>query len=606
MTTTAKGDKTKRLLVTCYYSSRDTFLVAPLAMDSEALPAKAEEPEETTNSLQERLAKLSLSGSILSSRHMIQQDGQEISRAQLDPAPSSKFYPLLQELIRRGDQTASATSEFLHKKEVTTVISKATTLVESSGQKAQQATGMINLDELATSVKTVVPKDEEVKQLIGMLKDEELTVLLEKGRVRLQQLVSNDVPKATEAALQKTGIRVVSEEEDATDSPYIRTIVKSRQAALTALEDLLKQTEVDSADLEAIRGNLGDNFTTMFDSFAQAAKSDRTLSSIFETVSEQTAEWQEASGRLMSTRSASLFLEGASRIQARAATIFSKDQLQWAGEIGSKFTKAFTEGDAAVARLKSIELGDIVRNRLVEAIEVRSESLGGLDGIIAGALTTIKGDVESGDQMSNMLTMLQGRASSATKDGRETLISVLARRSEYRDVALLKIEQVMCDLESQLGEDLSPEDIAAIARGEGGTAKLFEPIAKRAAKEIEKQLDIAEASVTDPTIVDVLKHVRNIVSGELSLGAVLDEVVNVLNDDKIVAAGENLVKHGEQVLDAIEGVSGNRVVDDVMKIAEKAGITKDSLMKGVESLDVNELLVSTLFDLLTKSKYSKD
>jgi hypothetical protein len=192
-----------------------------------------------------------------------------------------------------------------------------------------------------------------------------------------------------------------------------------------------------------------------------------------------------------------------------------------------------------------------------------------------------------------------------TKDGRETLISVLGRRSEYRDVALLKIERVMCDLESQLGEDLSPEDIAAIARGEGGTAKLFEPIAKRAAKEIEKQLDIAEASVTDPTIVDVLKHVRNIVSGELSLGAVLDEVVNVLNDDKIVAAGENLVKHGEQVLDAIEGVSGNKVVDDVMKIAEKAGITKDSLMKGVESLDVNELLVSTLFDLLTKSKYSR-
>jgi hypothetical protein len=614
MTTTAKGDKTKRFMVTCYYSSRNTFLVAPLAMEGaaaagcdnendseEALPAaEAEEPTETEtpHSLQERLAKLSLSGSILSSRHMMvqqEQDGQEISPAQLEPAPSSKFYPLLLELIRRGEQTAAATSEFWHQKQVTNVISKATTLVESSAQKAQQAKGNINVDELATSVKTVVPKDEEVKQLIGMLKDEELTVLLKKGRERLQQLVSNDIPKATEAALQKTGIRVVNEEEGDIGSPYMKTIVKSRQAALTALEDLLKEAEVDSADLEAIRGNLEDSFTTMFDSLAQAAKSDRTLSSIFETVSEQTAEWQEATGRLMSTRSASLFLEGASRIQARAATIFSKDQLQWAGEIGSKFTKAFTEGDAAVARLKSIELGDMVRNRLVQAIEVRSESLGGLDGIIAGALTTIKGgDGESGDQMSTMLTMLQGRASSVTKDGRETLISVLARRSEYRDVALLKIEQVMCDLESQFGEDLSPEDIAAIARGEGGTAKLFEPIAKRAAKEIEKQLDVAEASVTDPTIVDVLKHVRKIVSGELSLGAVLDEVVNVLNDDKIVAAGEKLVKHGEQVLDAIEGVSGNKVVDDVMKIAEKAGFTKDSLMKGVERLDVNELLVSTV------------
>ena len=150
---------------------------------------------------------------------------------------------------------------------------------------------------------------------------------------------------------------------------------------------------------------------------------------------------------------------------------------------------------------------------------------------------------------------------------------------------------MLCDLESQFGDDLSPEDIAAIARGEGGTAKLFEPIAKRAAKEIEKQLDAAEASVSDPTITDVLKHVRKIVSGELTMAAVLDEVVTILNDDKVVSAGENLVKHGEQVLDAIEGVSGNKVVDDVMQIAEKAGITKDSVMEGIEKLDVNELLV---------------
>lgn len=152
------------------------------AGESEAPAAEAEEPTETPNSLQERLAKLSLSGSILSSRQMVQQDGQEILPAQLEPAPSSKFYPLLEELIRRGEQTAAATSGFLHKKEVTNVISKATTLVESSAQKAQQAKGKINVDELATSVKTVVPNDEEVKQLIGMLKDEELTVLLEKGR----------------------------------------------------------------------------------------------------------------------------------------------------------------------------------------------------------------------------------------------------------------------------------------------------------------------------------------------------------------------------------------------------------------------------------------
>ena len=45
-------------------------------------------------------------------------------------------------------------------------------------------------------------------------------------------------------------------------------------------------------------------------------------------------------------------------------------------------------------------MGDQVRNRLVQAIEV----LGGLDGIIAGALTTMQGRDHSGDQMKDMLT----------------------------------------------------------------------------------------------------------------------------------------------------------------------------------------------------------
>jgi len=143
-------------------------------------------------------------------------------------------------------------------------------------------------------------------------------------------------------------------------------------------------------------------------------------------------------------------------------------------------------------------------------------------------------------------------------------------------------------LESHL--EMSPDEITAIARGEGGTAAIFEPIAKRASKEIEKQLDAAEKTVTDPTMLTGLKHVRKLVSGELSVSNLMDEVVNILNDDEVVAAGETIVKSGESVLDAIEGVSGNKVVDDALKIAEKAGITKESLMSQMEQLDVNELL----------------
>lgn len=355
----------------------------------------------------------------------------------------------------------------------------------------------------------------------------------------------------------------------------------------------MKDIVVDTADLEEIRGSLEENFTAAFDSLSQAAKSDRALSGIFDTISGKTFEWQEATGRLMSTKSASLFMEGASRLQARAANLFSKYELEWVGGIGSKFMKSFTEGDAATARLKSLELGDAVRHRLVSAIEVRSESHGGLDGIIAAALTTLsQGGESSGDEMQKMLENLQETASSATKDAHETLISVLSQRSQYQDLALLRIERVLCDLESHLGDDLSPEDIASLARGEGGTSALFEPIAKRAAKEISKQLDVAEESVTDPTILGGLQKVRKIISGELTVAGLLDEVVNILNDDSVVAAGESFMKHGESVLDAIEGVSGNAVVDDVMGIAEKAGITKDSVMSQMEALNMDDLLVS--------------
>eukprot|EP00957_Ditylum_brightwellii_P095090 7241765-Ditylum_brightwellii.AAC.1 len=81
----------------------------------------------------------------------------------------------------------------------------------------------------------------------------------------------------------------------------------------------------------------------------------------------------------------------------------------------------------------------------------------------------------------------------------------------------------MVDLESQLGEELSPEAIAFLASGEGGTAALFEPIARKAAKEIEKQLDAAEESVSDDTMQSVLGHVRKILSGELTISKLVDE-----------------------------------------------------------------------------------
>ena len=526
---------------------------------------------------------------------------------ELVPAPSAKFYPILETLMVRGDQTAQEATQFFQNEKTQSFLTKTQETIQSKVASttesimAQEGTAETRLDELTTSVEQVVssntPSEPQIKQVLSIVKDQELTELLQNCRERLEHLVQDEIPKATKLALSKTGIQIKLEGEHGdgngeidASATFAASMNASRKAALDAVRELLDQADVDPSQLEQVRANVTQKFSETFDSLSSAAKSDRSLNDLFQSVADKTTVWQQSTGRLLQTRSASLFLEGASRLQARAATIF---QMQWTGggEIGSKLTKAFTEKDAALARLKSIQLGDAVKNRLVEAIEVRSDSLGGLDGIIAGALAKVRTTgQQSGDKMKTMLTDLQASASTATTDAHETLISVLSHRSMYRDVALLRIESVFCELDSHFGDDLSPVDIAAVARGEGGTAKLFQPIAIRAVQQIEKQLDAAESQITDTTMLGVLNRVRRITSGELTVAALTEELVGILNDEKIVAASETFVQHGEHVLDAIEGVSSNKVVNDALKIAEKAGITKDSMMKEIEKLDVDQLL----------------
>jgi hypothetical protein len=587
-----------RVLVHCYYENENSYLISSVPFESKkgALPEEDASEEGSMPAPRSTLLSRSNSSSLSRSNSSFltptSLNLKKVQADQIESAACAKFYPVLEILMLRADQTVSATTNLLENE-------KTQRIMDQTGKAIQERTDQLatsgptvateKLESLASAVEVAAPQaEEQMKEALNMIRDGELTVLLEQGKKRLEQLVQKDLPQATKQALAKGGIRLQTEDPA---SVFSESTEASRKAALSALERLLKQAELDPSDLDKIRGDLAKNFTTAFDSLATAAKSDRSLDAIFESVSEKTTVWQEVTGRLMQTRSASLFMEGATRLQARAAAILGQNQLQWAGEIGSKLTKSFTEGDAALAKLKSIELGDVVKSRLVEAIEVRSESLGGLDGIIAGALTTVRSkSAESGGQMNKMLTNLQQTASRKTADAHETLISVLSSRSLYRDVALLRIEGVMCDLEAQFGDDLSPEAIASIARGEGGTAKLFEPIARRALKQIEKQLDVAEKQITDNTVLEVLKRVRKIMSGELSISAVMDEVVNMLNNEKVVAAGESLVQHSEHVLDAIEGASGNKAMTDAIQIAEKAGITKDAVMREFEKLNMNELI----------------
>jgi hypothetical protein len=566
------GLRWRLVLVHCYYKNRGTFLVTEV-------PADGNDTIKYNVLLAQDTLSTSSSSHVVPSFQYLEVKSDQLATV----APSAKFYPILESVMVRADQAAALTDQFLRKDSTKRVINSTGKVIKVGVDKISE----LSASKLATVSTPSTEVDETVKQVLTMIQDEDITVLLQKCRNRLEQLSSTDLSVETRKVLEKTGIhfRLVNEDNKLNTFPSTEA---SRKSALIALQELLNYVEVD--DLTAVRNELAQNFTNAFDSLAEAAKSDHSLNEFFETISQKTTIWQQATGRVMSTRSGGLFLEGASRIKARAVAIFGHGQYESVGEIGSKLTKSFTERDAALARLKSIELGEAVKNRLVKAIQVRSESLGGLDGVIAGALSTVKICDETENLIPDLLKNLQQDAGTATVNAHETLISVLSSKSIYRDGALLRLEQTLCDLGDQIGDDLSPEEIAAVVRGEGGTANIFEPIARRAMKQIEKQLDAAESQITDGTVLAVLSRIRQITSGELTLVAILDDVVNVLNDDKVVFAGESLVRQSEQVLDAIEGVSANKTVSGAIHVAERAGITKETVMREFEKLNVDDLL----------------
>jgi len=516
---------------------------------------------------------------------------------EIQPAKSAKFYPLMLDLMQRGDSAASTATALIANTPGLQVLMKTTPSVldiETVVEGASETVGEISEKVASMALQSVVlPDASQIQQVVTMLKDDELTTLLERGRERLRQLMTDDIPQATEKACADLGI---------TFAPYSSSgssLVITREKALAAINDLLAEHAGAEINVENLKEQMETQFSAMFDTLSEAARSDARLSSIFETISEKTSEWQEATGRVLATRSASLFFEGTQRFQARAATIFSSEQLSWARESSLKLTKEFTEGDAALARLKSIELGDAVRKKLFAAIELRSGSKGGLDGIIADALTSIDasthaaGEVVTKSSVQMMLANLQKSASSATQNAHETLLATLARKSQFRDLALLKIEETMVTMAGYFGDDdISAEELAMIASGEGGTAAIFDPIARKAAKEIEKQLDLAEKNFgsNDPMALSVLSNVRKIISGDLSIAALTDEVVKILNDETSVAAGEQIVLQGERFLDVIESASKNKYLGDVMQVVEKAGLTKEGVVKQLEILDMNQIV----------------
>ena len=726
----------KTFLVERYLPDEDTFLVSSTSDDEEkenehlslAKSLAVMSSSDTTNitgtenNMDEKTTKL----------HSTKKHYQYLSPNQIDASSSSaKFYPILDDLIQRGEKAWSQSFSTQDVKDaVQKTFSDAVVVTPSPSKKnrankngegdSNTSTAKLISDTAKTSLETLgngtlnndmanttvsdaiskisdkaafvsseavgelsLPQAEEIKQIYEMLRDENLTALFEKSKARLNELVEKEIPERTKKALGAIGVEL---KEDNGESSVMRngqtirgSISKLRKDALSSLEQILK-ISVDKETGEYLIQTNGTSdpasvqintqhilnstssakemlsspsvlqaqkqFSEMYDTLSSVATSDPELMQLFSSISDKTKSWQEMTGRLLQTKTASLFMEGGARLRSRAAELLKIAPGQFRGSVGSgssgssegEYTRAFTEGDVAMAKLKSMEMGDAIKKRLFNAIELRSESSGGLDAIIAGSLAAIsrKGDsVKSGaktlvqnsrldvslatgvdsasgaiseDGIESIITSLQQSASSALKGSKESLIALLSKRSGYRDAVLLRLEHVFMDMESQLGRDMSAQEIASIARGEGGTLSLFQPVAMRAAKEIESQLDAAEKKMReskhwDPRADAVMGKVRQITSGELSMMDLLDTAAGYLDDEEVVAKSGGLIVKAETFLDEFEAASAklgkmstsatSSVGTGFVEVAAKAGITKDSLMQGVGQLDVNKLLDDT-------------
>ncbi|KAL9186078.1 hypothetical protein ACHAXT_005316 [Thalassiosira profunda] len=654
----------------------------------------------------------------------------ELRPDQIVPSSSSaKFYPILEDLIERGEAAWNMAAEKSkeHSPElaenVSNVAEKLSSAVtinspgrkdvsvaafisdasKNSGQTINAKLADASVDgengdvanitakqalDTATDKATAVagaateglsmPQTEEIKSIYKMLRDDDLTELFLKGKERLKELVEVEVPARTKNALGAMGIELEEETIEDGKQSMQGSIAMLRKEALASLDQILKMevSEDGKIVLQSVGGDatsiqidtkgivdpslLPSNaveltqqaqlqFSSMFDHLSTVATSDPQLQQIFSGISDRTKQWQEMTGRILQTKTASLFMEGSQRLHARAAEMLNLAPSQLSDAFGGggsngDLTQAFTEGDVAMAKLKSMEMGDAIRQRLFAAIELRSESSGGLDAIIAGSLTAIQrsgdeygakaagllgkqgledlslssivgsagaaagnADGVSEDAVQRVISSLQQSATSSMSDTKETLIALLSHQSGYRDAVLLRLEQVFLDLESTLGQDMSAEEIAKLASGEGGTLALFQPVAAKAAKEIETQMDLAEEKMKeskhwDPRIEDVMQTVRKMMRGELSMSDVIDMAAGYLDDEEVVAKSGGLIVKAEGLLDDFEAASA-RLGDagkasgeagaGIMDAVAKAGITKDTVMKGVEGLNVNKLLDDT-------------
>jgi hypothetical protein len=250
--------KKERVMVHCYYQHRDTFLI------STYVPKDLE----FTHSLSE-----------VTPDHTKPQQYIEVSSDMISSvAPSAKFYPILESLMKRADRTAAKAQELLQSE-------TSKRLVESTGKAIQDGAEKIatmgidkriadttsSMGDIELTAKNEIPKmEEQIKQVMAMIKDKEITILLQECKKRLEQLSSTNFSEVTQRTLEKSGIYVQIRDEVVNKNPNIlQSIDATRESALSSLQDLMKFVEIPVDDLSNAHTELSKKFANTFDSLSR-------------------------------------------------------------------------------------------------------------------------------------------------------------------------------------------------------------------------------------------------------------------------------------------------------------------------------------------------
>ena len=344
--TTAATTSSSKVLVQAYSHARQIYWVSPIiekvsTADEDTSGANDDDSGSNNNKhTSPWLANASSNNNLLSlatqGTAMTTSDAPflEYPITAMQPATAAKFYPVLETLMRRGEETAAAARQFWQANPATqSVVQKTGQALQKAATAASDASDATTalqqhvtptvhgakdkVETWARQAEEAAPAvEQQFRQVLTMVKDEEITTLLEKAKTRLEKLVQTDLSAATRDALAQQGIRIQLDLDDDKELQSEETpnegeisvsvsLNKSRQMALQSIQRILQQANLETADLEAVRGELTQNFTNAFDALSTAARSDRHLHQLFDTIAEKTTVWQEASGRLLQTRSAS-------------------------------------------------------------------------------------------------------------------------------------------------------------------------------------------------------------------------------------------------------------------------------------------------------------